>query len=158
MPRTIYPKDYISEVLICEIGDVVANHAYLSFALICSGIEFLGICLDDGSDWLEEGKSKVHFINAIQRLFPKHYHMPALTLYKSLRSGLIHGQLPGGYSLTELKHDQNDDLKYEDHLIKNEKLIVVEHFYKDFVNACKKVVSTKFNNTSKMNRGFIKVS
>lgn len=158
MPRTIYPKNYITEVLIGEIGDVVSHHAYLSFSLICSGIEFLGICLDDSSGWLDEGKSKRHFINATQQLFPEHYHHLALPLYKSLRCGLIHGQLPGGYSLTELRHDSSSSLKYDEHLVNNDKLIVVEYFYNDFVTACQEIISKQFSVSSKMSKPFLKIS
>lgn len=155
--RTIYPKDYIKEVLIDEIKDIVSSHPYLSFSLICSGIEFLGICLDDNSNWSDEGKSKAHFTDAIEKLFPQHYLALKESLYKSLRCGMLHCQLPGGYSLTELKNDTNGVLKYENHLIKDNKVIVIEHFYQDFANACNRVISTSFTNSSKMNSPFLRV-
>src|SRR5947207_1026137 len=35
MSTTITPKDYIRSTLIGEVGDIVKNHPYLSFTLIC---------------------------------------------------------------------------------------------------------------------------
>ncbi len=154
MSRIIYPKAYIKEVLINEIDDVVKKHPFLSFILVCAGIEYLGICLDDSCSWTDQGMSKRHFQNTILQLFPPHYSTLKDDLYKSLRCGMTHSHLPGGYSLTELK---NSPLKYKDHLIKDNKIIVVEYFYQDFVAACNKVIKTTFVAESKMQKPFLRV-
>ena len=155
MARRIFPKEYIREVLVEEMEDIVGTHAYLSFFLMCAGIEFLGICIDDSSDWFDIGKSKSHYTNAVEKLFPSHYGSLKDTLYKNLRCGLLHCQLPRGYSLAELKNFPQ--AKYEEHLIGNKELIIVEYFYKDFVCACNKVVSMNFPSQSKMNKAHLKV-
>ena len=157
MSRNIYPKDYIKEVLIDEINDIVSRHAYLSFILICAGIEYLGICIDDGSKWSDRGKSGNHFKDAIEKLIPSHYKFLKDNLYDYLRCGMTHSQLPGGYSLTEFKNRKDSPFKYEEHLIKNNKVIVVEFFYQDFVSACNKVIRMGFNGSSKMSKPFLKV-
>lgn len=154
MVRIMYPKDYIKEILIGEIKDIVDRHAYLSFILICAGIEYLGICIDDTSGWSDKGKSGNHFKKAIEKLFPSHYKFLKNDLYSYLRCGMTHSQLPGGYGLTELKDSFS---KYEDHLIKNNKLIVVEYFYQDFVSACNKVIKMNFGKLSKMSKSFLKI-
>lgn len=155
MNRTIYPKDYIKEVLIDEIRDITERHPYLSFGVICSGIEYLGICLDGQSNWTDTGKSASHFKHAVQKLFPPHYEPLKDTLYTSLRCGLVHSQLPGGYSLTEAR--KNTHLTYVDHLIKNKQLIVVEYFYEDFKRACETVISQTFPTGDKINKPFLRV-
>lgn len=155
MPRTIYPKNYIEEVLMGEIKDISATHPYLSFFLICAGIEFLGICLDDASAWFDEGKSKSHFKNAVEQLFPTHYYPLKDSLYSNLRCGLLHCSLPRGCSLTELKN--NPQLKYEEHLIKDNQVIVIDYFYQDFVDACQKVMDMTFPVSSKMNQSLLVV-
>ena len=53
MSRVIYPKQFIQEVLIDEIGDITKRHAYLSFGLICSGNEEYD-CLRKGKEVCEQ--------------------------------------------------------------------------------------------------------
>lgn len=157
MSRTIFPKDYIKEVLINEIKDITEKHPYLSFGVICSGVEYLGICLDDGSGWTDTRKSSRHFKDAIVELFPAHYTPLKDALYSSLRCGLIHSQLPGGYSLTEARKDKTGNLNYADHLIKDSQVIVIEYFYDDFKNACEKIIAQQFSLNSKMSKPFLNV-
>ena len=45
------PRQFIKGVLVGEVKDVMAHHAYLAFPLIGIGIEFLGRALDTGHDW-----------------------------------------------------------------------------------------------------------
>ena len=65
-------KEFIQNVLIGEIGDVVSHHQYLSFALISAGIELLGTCIESPINsfhiW---GKSELRFKSAINQLFPQ---------------------------------------------------------------------------------------
>src|SRR5207247_10422680 len=93
-------------------------------------------------------KSKSHFKDAVARLFPAHYLPLSDNLYSNLRCGLLHCSLPRGYSLAELK---NYPMSREDHLVSNTQLIVIDFFYSDFVEACRKVVGMTFPPTSKMN-------
>jgi hypothetical protein len=44
-------KEFIKNVLVGELRDVVANHPYLAFPLIGVGIEYLGRALDTASPW-----------------------------------------------------------------------------------------------------------
>ena len=155
MARTLYPKDYIRDVLIGEIKDIMDHgHAYLSFALMCAGIDCLGRCIDDQVTWHKVVGGGKHFKLGVS-LFPPHYHSLADPLYTDLRCGLLHAQRPGGVRLTEQK---NGPFDYKDHLISNDRVIVVEHFYTDFASACNKVLATQFAPSSKMNQMFLYVS
>lgn len=162
MPRDMYPQDYINEVLIEEIKDIVPGkdhkgHAYLAFFLICAGIEFLGICLDDSADWFDKNKSASHFQNAMETLFPARYGVLKQSLYNNLRCGLLHANLPNGYSLTELRNDPKKVLTYDGHLENGNTWIMAEYFYQDFVNACNKVATMSFSDKSKMKRPLLTV-
>jgi len=150
--RLIYPKDYIREVLVEEVGKIVINHPYLSFLLICSGIEFLGKCIDATEKW-GEGSSKEQFKVAIIKLFPERYHNLADDLYKDLRCGMVHRFLPGSIFLTQNKNDSNGEILYNNHpyLKDGKKILVIEYFYFDFVEACKKVLAKDFS-SNKMNK------
>jgi hypothetical protein len=110
MNRSISAKQYIKEFLIEGIGDIIKNHAYFGFPLICSGIEFLGICLDSASNWNDEKKSVRHFKDAVDKLFPNVYAPIKNQLYKELRCGMIHAQLSGNFKLTEVKNDGSTPL------------------------------------------------
>jgi hypothetical protein len=157
MSRRIYPKEYISTVLIGEIGNIYLQHPYLAFSLICMGIEFLGKCIDETKEW-GGGSSGVQFKTAIVTLFPEKYHSHINTLYKELRSGLVHRSTPGQVMLTENKNDVAGELAYINHPYNNDEglLLVIEYFYFDFVEACKKVLSTESPN-SKMNKPILVV-
>lgn len=155
--RNITPKQFVKEVLIDEIGEIIKKHPYLSFTLITSGIEFLGICVDKSSRWSDQGKSRKHFYDCIDKLFPKKYQAIKVQLYKDLRCGLMHSQLPGNFKLTELKNDPIGVLKYEDHLVKNQYILVVDYFYFDFVQACQKVIANTYDPTDKINFPFMQI-
>jgi len=89
--------NYISHVLIDEIEDVVNHHKWLTFILICSGIEFIGGCIDANENNLNtSGRSQQRFNAAILTLFPEKYHQYINTgkgdygLYSWLRCGINH--------------------------------------------------------------------
>src|SRR4030042_2626496 len=155
--RDITPKQFIKEVLIDEIGDIIKKHPYLSFTLISSGIEFLGICLDKESKWTDQGKSEKHFCNCIDKLFPRKYQDIKGRLFKELRCGLVHSQLSGDFKLTEVKNDPSGALKYENHLTENKNILVLDYLYFDFVQDCMKIISTTYDKTDKMNTPIIRV-
>lgn len=155
MTKVLTTKDFIKETLIAEIGDIVKSHPYLSFYLICSGIEFLGKCLDTSCTWDTTGKSARHFKSAIKSLFPADYHSEATKLYKYLRCGLLHSQNAGYFRLTELKNftgttpiEQNKD-------VFDKNIIILDYFYGDFVSACQKIVSQTFAPNDKVNVPFL---
>jgi len=155
--RDITPKQLIKELLIDEIGEVNKKHPYLSFNLISSGIEFLGICIDKGCKWTDQGKSKKHFYNCIDKLFPKRYQIIKSKLYKDLRCGLVHCWLSGDFKLTEIRNDPTGTLKYKNHILSNQDILVLDYFYFDFVQACMKVISKTYDKRDKMNAPIIRV-
>lgn len=156
--RLIYPKDFIIDTLIEKIGKIVHVDAYLSFLLICSGIEFLGKCIDLSKKWDYNPGSGKQFKEAIVCLFPQKYHSLTDELYKDLRCGLVHQITPGSISLTQNSNDNTGEIQYEVHpYIKDgKKVLVIEYFYFDFVEACKKVLSMKFEK-NKMNNPILRV-
>ena len=157
MKRIIYPKDFINDTLIEKIGKIIHVDAYLSFLLICSGIEFLGKCIDSTKKW-EEGSSKKQFKSAIIKLFPDSYHNLVNDLYDDLRCGLVHRITPGSISLTQNGNDKNGEIQYKNHpyIKDSRKILVIEYFYFDFVEACKKVSAMNFNE-NKMNKPILSV-
>ena len=147
----MYPKEFIKKVLIDEMQDVVAKHPYLAFVLICSGIEFLGKCIDTQTqNWNKHKTKGKQFKSSINKLFPSKYREHSDLLYKQLRNGLVHSLTPksriGLFS-------KNDEIYYkifnEKHPIfdedKNRLKIGIEYFYNDFVEACKKVLVMEFS-------------
>jgi len=140
----ITQEKYIRQVLIDEIGDVVNQHKWLSFILICSGIEFLGGCLDTNQrDLNTSGRSKKRFNTAIFMLFPQDYHQyinkgkDNVGLYAQLRCGMNHVTLPGlNVALSERK-SQIPNLS----ILENRLVLIAEDFYDDFKNACQKIIS-----------------
>lgn len=156
MNRQIFPNEHIKDVLIAEIGDIAKNHPYLSFTLICSAIEFLGICLDSTSRWTDQGKSSTHFKNAIDQLFPVCYQTIKDKLYTELRCGMVHCQVCGTFQLAELKNFTGI-YPYSDHIVKNSQILILDYFYKDFVEACNKIISMTFPATDKMKLPLISI-
>lgn len=163
---TLYPKDFIRQVLIDELQDIVVKHPYLAFLLICAGIEFLGKCIDNNQqkwDWdFKYQQKNPPFDKAIKKLFSKKYQK-ALAKYKlrdQLRNGLTHILAPKSkIGLTQIKHDKNGEITINNHPFEQDgKLIlVIEYFYIDFVDACKKVLSMNFKKDDKMNKPFLNV-
>src|SRR4030067_1965446 len=94
--------DFIQKVLIDEFKEIQQDegHPYISFSLVCQGIEFLGACLDS-EPFSAKGLSAPRFRRAIYDLFPTSYRKfnqgtgKPCDLYENLRCGLIHVILPG---------------------------------------------------------------
>jgi len=134
-------KEFINHVLINEIGDVVDHHKWLSFILVCSGIEFLGGCLDDEEKNLNaERRSAKRFNEAILKLFPKKYHRFITKekdgLYSQLRCGMNHVALPGlQIALSERSSNLQNLSVWGDRLV-----IIAEDFYSDFRDACNTII------------------
>jgi hypothetical protein len=100
----MYPKEFIENVLINEMRDIVERHAFMSFLLISVGIEFLGKCLlTEHHNWhdikpetaFNKGKELMATIN------PEYGNIDL----KNLRNGFTHTFLPKNQiSLSERKH------------------------------------------------------
>jgi len=143
--------EFIQEVLIGEIGDIVKGHPYLSFGVVSQGIELLGACLDENEfDCKKRGVSGDRFNFVLRELFPeKKYDEFGVkpdskaSIYKDLRCGFLHNVLPKkAFSLTEIKNTPS-----RLHLSKGDAedgsqryVLVAEEFYKDFIFACEKLI------------------
>lgn len=156
-------KEYIRQVLIGEIGDVVNHHKWLSFGLITAGIEFLGKCLDVADlDMHKEGFSGRDFRKAVDQLFPAEYKQYndlentktfTYDLYTELRCGLNHSTLPKAkIALSERVHHKqlyisvdkslSAEIYAKKHLTVNGGVLILiaEDFFEDFKNACESVI------------------
>lgn len=154
---TILPRSFIKSTLIDNIDKIIkSQQAYLSFALIAIGIEFLGKCInDDLKDWYK-GSSGEQFNLAIEELMPKYR---AYNLYSLLRCGMAHSMAPKDGLL--LGEDSAGDV----HLAINERgylTLTIEQFFKDFKKACEIVVNNidkaKYKTDSKIYRPFLQVT
>ncbi len=141
--------EYIQLELIDGIGDIVDQHKFLSFGLITSGIELLGICIDKSEDpFFHPNKSGERFRLAIQELFPEKYHQYNIRykdnnvpdgkfdLYSELRCGLNHATFAKPkIGLSQRVHNINNLS------VNNGKLtLVAEDFFDDFKKACVEVI------------------
>ncbi len=164
--KEIYPKEFINDTLIEGIGKIIKINAYLSFILIANGIEFLGKCIDTNNQawhWNNKySRNNQPFDNAIKKLFPSAYaELLKEGLRDQLRNGMSHTLLPKSkIGLSELKNDPNASISYSNHPFYNKNrrqhILILEYFYFDFVEACKKVISKKFE-SDKMNKPFLSV-
>jgi hypothetical protein len=148
------PKEFIENVLINEIKDVVDRHAYLSFLLIAVGIEFLGKCLlIEKPNWNDikpdaAFKKGMELICEIEPEYSKH------NLKDELRNGFAHTLSPKSkIALSEIKHGaknfQNNN--------SGQTILVAEIFYRDFVIACRHIIEKEFPKEDKMNKDFLYV-
>lgn len=64
--------EFIQNVLITKIGDIVGQHKYLSYGVVSQGIELLGACLDE-HEFSKKHESRSRFDLAIKTLFNKGY-------------------------------------------------------------------------------------
>lgn len=148
------PKEFIQGVLINEMSDIVERHPYLAFALIAIGIEFLGKChLTEHQDW-NRIKPEKAFNKGLELLIEDEPTYRTLNLKNELRDGFAHTLLPKSkIALSEVRHgaihfSQNSQGKT---------ILVIEIFYRDFVQACQKILATKFPDNDKMNQQFIRI-
>jgi hypothetical protein len=142
--------DFIQKVLINEFKEIQQDegHPYISFSLICQGIEFLGACLDS-EPFSAKGLSAPRFRRAIYDLFPRSYHKfnqgsgKPFDLYENLRCGIIHVILPG--SQLELIRRTEKAKFSANHLEVKEirgidKLVLVsEDLFEDYERACQEI-------------------
>lgn len=144
--------DFIQKVLIGEFKEIQQEegHPYISFSLICQGIEFLGACLDS-EPFSAKGLSAPRFRRAIHDLFPISYHPfnqgtgKPFDLYENLRCSLIHVILPGSrlelIQRTEkakfgVNHLEVREIQGIDRLV-----LVSEDLFEDYERACQEIIS-----------------
>lgn len=144
--------DFIQKVLIDEFKVIQQDegHDYISFSLICQGIEFLGACLDS-EPFSAKGLSAPRFRKAIDDLFPTSYHQfnqgtgKPFDLYENFRCGLLHIMLPG--SRLELIR-RVEEVKFNAHHLEvkevrgMDKLVLVsEDLFEDYEAACGEIIA-----------------
>jgi hypothetical protein len=156
--RTLSPKDFIQQVFINEVGDLVDKHPYIAFMIMGIGIEFLGKCLENSDiDWNVTGKSAASFNKAVKSLASLKKYEPYLAknsyyIYSSLRCGLAHAAKPKHQITLSSKNEMSHLTIWGDRLN-----LRCEDFYLDFKLACEEVISKTFPTSDKMNYGFLKI-
>jgi hypothetical protein len=144
--------DFIQNVLIDEFKEIQQGegHHYISFSLICQGIEFLGACLDS-EPFSAKGLSAARFRRAIYDLFPISYHQfnqgsgRPFDLYENLRCGLHHAILPGS-PLELVRRSEKEKLSANHLEVKeirgiNRLVLVSEDLFQDYEKACHEIVA-----------------
>ena len=158
------PKDFIKIYLIEEIGSLITNYPFLSFNLICSGIEFLGRCIDDNNDfdYNYRGKNetlRIPFDLCITTYMKKYKPLindKKYDLYSCLRCGLAHQFMPKNKLSLAPVDSKDKDL---DNLSDGKKVLHLKEFYESFKFACEQIINnidmgTIYNN-SKMYKTFL---
>lgn len=147
------PKQFIKQVFIDELGVLSQKNHYISFAIMATGVEFLGKCLDTSAGhWNVSRRSEANFKAAIDNLlaFTK-YRQYKDILYTDLRCGFAHSFVPKANltlsSKNEMPHMQ----------INNGRLnLKCEDFYEDFRLACQEIIDKAFTGSNdKMNKDLL---
>ncbi len=145
-------SDFIQKLLIDEFKEIQQDegHLYVSFSLICHGIEFLGACLDSDA-FSSKGLGAPRFRRAVWDLFPTSYHEfnqgsgKPFDLYENLRCGLLQVILPG--SRLELIRRSEKAKLHASHLDVTEiggmkRLVLVsEDLFDDYEKACEEIIA-----------------
>ena len=145
-------SDFIQKVLIEEFREVQQDegHPYISFSLICQGIEFLGACLDS-EPFSAKGRSAARFRRAVYDLFPVSYRPfnqgtgRPFDLYENLRSGLLHVILPES-PIELIQQSEKAKLGFNHLEVKEirgmDRLVLVsEDLFDDYEKACKEIIA-----------------
>jgi hypothetical protein len=143
--------DFIQKVLIDELKEIQKDerYHYISFSLICQGIEFLGACLDSDT-FSNKGLSAARFRRAICDLFPTSYHKfnqgsgKPFDLYEDLRCGLFHVILSGSRlelirRSEKVKFNANH-LEVKESRGMNRLILVLEDLFDDYEKACQEII------------------
>jgi hypothetical protein len=145
-------SDFIQDVLIDQFKEIQQkekNH-YISFSLICQGIEFLGACLDS-EPFSAKGLGASRFRRAIHDLFPTTYHPfnqgsgRPFDLYENLRCSLLQVILPVS-KLALIRRSEKEQL-HAAHLEVKEVLgvhklvLVLEDLFDDYEKACREIIA-----------------
>jgi len=144
--------DFIQKILIDEFKKVQQDegHHYISFSLICQGIEFLGACLDS-EPFSAKGLSAARFRRAIYDLFPTSYRQfnqgsgRPFDLYENLRCGLLHVILPESpFELirrAEKEKFNANHLEVKEIRGMNRLVLVSEDLFEDYEKACQEIIA-----------------
>jgi hypothetical protein len=135
-------EQFIQTVLISNVHDLIEKgFDYLAFVIIGQGIETLGSFFDNKPfDHYEIGLPKKRFLKGLSLMESK-YQVIGEFLWENLRCGLAHQLKPKKkISLTSYKSSATD----LQNLYKGDKsgttYLVVDVLFRDFVNACQKVI------------------
>jgi len=153
---TLTPKEFIQKVLINETGEIHEKYAYISFAVMAIGIEFLGKCINRYEDWNEPSRSKKDFELAINNLDSFIRYRPLLTsndLWTSLRNGFLHSFVPKD----KISLSSKDEAAHLVQISANQINLRCEDFYIDFKGACEQVLEKTDFLSSKMDRPLLRV-
>jgi len=144
--------DFIQKVLVEEFREIQQDqgHYYISFSLICQGIEFLGACLDS-EPFSAKGRSAARFRRAVYDLFPASYRKfnqgsgRPFDLYENLRCGLQHVILPESpiELIQQSEREKFDAIHLEVKEIRGiDRLVLVsEDLFDDYEKACKEIIA-----------------
>jgi hypothetical protein len=144
--------DFIQKILIDEFKKVQQDegHHYISFSLICQGIEFLGACLDS-EPFSAKGLSAPRFRRATYDLFPTSYRQfnqgsgRPFDLYENLRCGLLHVILPDSplelVRKSEKAKFNSNHLEVKEIRGANRLVLVSEDLFDDYEKACKEIIA-----------------
>ncbi len=145
-------SEFIQEVWIDKFKEMQQNEEnhYLSFSLICQGIEFLGACLDS-DPFSAKGLGAPRFRRAIYDLFPTAYHKfnqgsgKPFDLYEDLRCSLLHAILPGS-QLALIRRSEKEKLHATHLEVKevrgiNRLVLVLEDLFDDYEKACREIIA-----------------
>jgi hypothetical protein len=145
-------SDFIQDILIDELKKIQQdeNHHYISFSLMCQGIEFLGACLDS-EPFSAKGLSAPRFRRAIYDLFPASYRKfnqgsgRPFDLYENLRCGLLHVILPES-SIELIRRSEREKFDANHLEVKeirgiNRLVLISEDLFEDYEKACQEIVA-----------------
>ena len=144
--------DFIQKVLIDEFKEIQQDegHPYISFSLVCQGIEFLGACLDS-EPFSAKGLSAPRFRKAIYDLFPMSYRKfnqgtgKPFDLYENLRCSLVYVILRGSHveliRRTEKEKFSANHLEVKEIQGIDRLVLVSEDLFEDYERACQEIIA-----------------
>lgn len=141
--RKLTVSEFIAEELDLKIGKLINEYPFLSFSLICMGIEFLGKCMDDEHTFecKDKGISKTQFNNCLKKYMVRYVEFIGkknFDLYSNLRCGFAHKFRHGKkFSLAPITSTD----KHLSILSDGKMVIRIDEFYNDFSSACKSVIN-----------------
>jgi hypothetical protein len=145
-------SNFIQKVLVEELREIQQDegHHYISFSLICQGIEFLGACLDS-EPFSAKGRSAARFRRAVYDLFPASYRPfnqgtgRPFDLYENLRCGLLHVISPESpielIQQSEKKKFAVNHLEVKEIRGIDRLVLVSEDLFDDYEKACKEIIT-----------------
>ena len=128
------------KIFYSELQSCYKSHPYTSFAIICSGIELVGKCLDEKHEFTDYNPKivKKQFNAAIRLMSPKY---SGLDLHKQLRHSMVHSLLTGNkFALGERNKTNHKHLSKVSFNGSERTIILLEDFFDDFKSACDTVI------------------